>query len=204
MRGSVAAMHRLATLVALCAFGAAVLAIPASAASEKSQVTKYAKRKVSKDANRQFGIKIPVSDFTANCSQKTGYWKCSVNGNGGQCTGTLRVVGSNGKYSAPKKYYKVGCVADKAIAAGQQSGDAEKTFVTDYAKRVFRRKVEKGGALKLTKSSIKGSCKRNPSNAYWKCKVSASYSEGLCSGSMRVFDAAGKAHARNLKFGCSR
>jgi hypothetical protein len=199
----VAAMHRLATLVALCALGAAVLAIPASAASEKSQVVKYAKRKVSKDANRQFGIKIPVSDFTASCSQKTGYWKCSVNGNGGQCTGTLRVYGSNGKYSAPKKYYKVGCVADKAIAAGQQSGADEKTFVTDYAKRVFRRKIEKGGSITLDRSSIKGSCKTNDKIAYWKCKLNASYSEGLCSGSMRVYDAAGAAHARKIKIGCS-
>src|SRR5690349_24349754 len=98
-------MHRLTALLVLCALGAAVLAIPASAASEKSKVTLYAKRKVSKDANRQFGIKIPVSDFKASCAKKSGYWKCSVNGNGGQCTGTLRVVGSNGKYSAPKKYY---------------------------------------------------------------------------------------------------
>jgi hypothetical protein len=106
-------MYRFATLLALCALAGAALAIPASAASEKSKVTLYAKRKVSKDANRQFGIKIPVSDFKASCAKKTGFWKCSVDGNGGQCTGTLRVYGSSAtKFSAPKKYYKVGCVAD--------------------------------------------------------------------------------------------
>src|SRR5690348_12453039 len=99
-------MHRFATLLALCALGAAVLAIPASAASEKSQVTKYAKRKASKDANRQFGIKIPVSDWTASCKKKSGYWKCSLTGNGGQCQGTERIYGSNGKYSVPAKYAK--------------------------------------------------------------------------------------------------
>jgi hypothetical protein len=196
-------MHRLAMTMALCALLGATLAIPASAASEKTQVVKYAKRKVSKDANRQFGIKIPVSDFKASCAKKSSYWKCSVDGNGGQCQGTLRVTGSNGKYSAPTKYYLVHCVADKAIAAGQQSsGDTEKQVVTAYAKRVFKRKVE-GGEIKLQKP-ITASCKTNDKLAYWKCKVSASWAEGLCSGSMRVSDAAGKPHATKVKFGCSR
>jgi hypothetical protein len=188
-------MHRLAMTMALCALLGATLAIPASAASEKTQVVKYAKRKVSKDANRQFGIKIPVSDFKASCSKKSGYWKCSVDGNGNQCQGTLRVYGSNGKYSAPTKYYKVFCVADKVIAAGTKS-------VTKYAKQVFKRKVE-GGEIKL-QNPIEASCSTHSGITYAKCKVSASWAEGLCSGSMRVYTEAGKLHARNIKFGCSR
>ena len=184
-------------MLVLCALCAAVLATPASAASEKSQVTKYAKRKVSKDANRQFGIKIPVSDFTASCSHKSSYWKCSVDGNGGQCTGTLRVYGSNGKYSAPKKYYKVGCVADKAIAAA-----AKPKSIVKYAKQVFKRKVN-GDTIKL-QNPIEASCSTHTGITYSKCKVSASWAEGLCSGSMRVYTEAGKFHARNIKFGCSR
>jgi hypothetical protein len=189
-------MHRLATVLALCALGCAVLAIPASAASEKSQVTKYAKRKVSKDAGRQFGIKIPVSDFTASCKQKSGYWKCSVNGNGGQCTGTLRVVGSNGKYSAPKKYYKVGCVADKAIAADVRPVKS----IAKYAKQVFKRKVN-SDTIKL-RNPIEAKC--TTGTKYTKCNLSASWAEGLCAGSMRVYLEDGKLRARNIKFGCSR
>jgi hypothetical protein len=190
-------MQRLATLVALCALAGAVLATPASAASEKSQVVKYAKRKVSKDANRQFGIKIPVSDFTASCSKKTGYWKCSVDGNGGQCSGTLRVYGSNGKYTAPKKYYKVGCVADKAIAAA-----AKQKTITKYAKQVFKRKVQ-SDTIKL-KNPIEATCTATSGVPYAKCKVSASWAEGLCEGSMRVYTVDGAFRARNIKFGCSR
>ena len=189
-------MHRLATLLALCALGAAVLAIPASAASEKSQVVKYAKRKVSKDANRQFGIKIPVSDFTAACAKKSGYWKCSVDGNGGQCSGTLRVYGSKGKYSAPKKYYKVGCVADKVIAADIRPVKS----IEKYARQVFKRKVN-SDTIKL-KNPIEATCKTL--TKYTRCKVSAFWAEGLCEGTMHVRLVDGKLHATNIKFGCSR
>src|ERR1700742_3167056 len=165
-------MTRLASLLALCALGCAVLAIPASAASEKSQVTKYAKRKVSKDANRQFGIKIPVSDFEATCKKKSRYWKCSVDGNGGQCSGTLRVYGSNGKYSAPNKYYLVHCVADKAIAAA-----APRKPIAKYARQVFKRKVE-SDTIKL-QTPIVATCTATSGVPYAKCKVSASWAEGL-------------------------
>jgi hypothetical protein len=193
-------MNRLLSLLALCALAAAALAIPASAASEKSQVVKYAKKKASKELAKE-GFSVGSQNITAKCSDKGSYWKCSIDGNGGQCNGTLRVYGADGSYTAKK--VNVGCIADKLTAAQQQGGDAEKAYVTSYAKRIFKRKVNKGGAITLKSADIKGSCTTKASIAYWKCHLTASYSEGLCDATMRVYDAAGKAHARKLKVGCS-
>jgi hypothetical protein len=195
-------MHRLISLLALCALAAAVLALPASAASEKSQVVKYAKKKAAKELARE-GWSVGSENITAKCSDKGSYWKCTIDGNGGQCNGTLRVFGSGGKYTAPKKYVSVGCIADKVAAAGQQGGgDAEKQYVTSYAKKVFKRKTKKSG-ITLKSSDIKGSCTTNASIAYWKCHLTASHSAGVCDITMRVYDALGKAHASKIKVGCS-
>src|SRR3954463_12918257 len=191
-------MNRFVTLAALCVLGAAVIAAPASAASEKSQVQAYAKKKAAKViSSGPTGIGLTAKDIKAKCSDKGSYWKCSIDGNGGQCTGSLRVYGSPGDFSAPKKYIKVGCVADKAVAASIRPKS-----IVKYAKQVFKRKVQ-GGDIKL-RNPISASCSTNSGISYSKCKVSASWAEGLCSGSLRVYADEDGYHARNIKVACSR
>lgn len=74
-------------------------------------------RKAAEDAARQaasnhvenFGIFYPPSSWNAKCSRRPGArWKCHVQSEGGQCTGTLRLreQGSGGF----KAYHKqIGC-----------------------------------------------------------------------------------------------
>ena len=107
-------MLKLARLVALCAAVATLFAFAAttaSAASEKSEVKKYA-RKVANKEWKKLGFAIGLENTRASCKDRGTYWACSAVGNGGQCNGTLRVYPGGETWMAPRKYRKLGCIAD--------------------------------------------------------------------------------------------
>ena len=107
-------MSRYLRLMALCALVASLFALAAvttASASEKSDVTKYARLKAKKELRRG-GFSFSTSDITARCKDRGSYWSCSIEANGGQCNGKLRVYGSAGNFTAPKRYSAFGCVAD--------------------------------------------------------------------------------------------
>jgi hypothetical protein len=94
----------------------------------------------------------------------------------------------------------LGAFAAAPSFAGQSDPDrVEKQAAKDHAKRVLVRRTRKTG-LDFRSRDVSVICRRRTD--FWSCKVKASNDQGSCEATMRLYNAAGPFHARNVRIGC--
>lgn len=67
---------------------------PAAVTIGRAEAENLARRAASRDVAR-FGIRLRPPDWSVACTGGGAIWSCRVNGNGGQCQGTVSVFSSD-------------------------------------------------------------------------------------------------------------